>query len=317
MTKASKARIDVYQTVTDKLLASLEQGVKPWLKPWKGKATDFLGALPIRSNGKPYQGINVWLLWCSAAEHGYSNNQWMTFNQAKALGGCVRKGERGSIIVKWLAVEKQDATGAKIKGTLAYMVPLTYCVFNVEQIDGLPENFYPAPDPAVVIESGVVRLQRIDDIEQYFTAIGADVRTGKTGAFYNRHSDFIGMPNFDLFASAEDYYSTKAHEFGHWTGHESRLDRQFGTRFGDDAYAAEELVAEMTSAFLCAFHGIELKERADHASYLAHWIKILKADKKAIFTASSAAQKAAEFLHSRAGVKAAPEVEDADIKEAA
>ena len=158
-----------------------------------------------------------------------------------------------------------------------------------------------------------------DKADKYFAALGGEVRHGGSRAFYSITDDHIQMPEFKDFHEAEGYYAVLGHEYVHWTGAKKRLDREFGKRFGDDAYAAEELVAEMGSAFLCAQLNLALEPRADHASYLENWIKVLKADKRAIFTASSAAQKAVEHLNELAGVTApVAEEDDADeLREAA
>lgn len=167
-----------------------------------------------------------------------------------------------------------------------------YTVFNVEQIEGLPAQYQPTPAP------DVAPLPLIEDAEAFFTGTGAVFRHGGNQAFYAPAADFIQLPPPEAFRDAESYAATKAHELTHWTGHKDRMAREFGKRFGDKAYAFEELVAELGSAFLCADLGVTPETREDHASYLAHWLDVLKSDKRAIFTAAAHAQRAADYLHS-------------------
>jgi len=306
---------DVYQQVTDSIVAALEKGVRPWTRPWAAPEGQSFGSLPIRSKGIAYQGINVWLLWATAAEKGYTNPQWMTFKQALGLSAAVRKGEKSTMVVFYKTLSKIE-TNAKGED-VARNIPLlrAYNVFNVEQIDGLPERFYNKPEPVEVTPRA--RLERVQRCEAYFAASQSKISHGGLRAFYAPSVDAIQMPDFDKFIDAESYYATLGHEHIHWSGAESRLKREFGKRFGDDAYAAEELVAEMGSAFICATLGLALVPREDHASYLEHWIKVLKADKRAIFTASSEAQRAVEFLNKFSGVELAPEVtEEPELKAA-
>jgi len=320
------AKIDIYQVVTDSLVSLLEKGRRPWVKPWDAPAGHFgaFGALPLRSNGKPYQGINIWILWARSEEKGYTNARWITLKQANKLGGKVRKGEKGTMVVKWTIKDLLDKTSGKPitdgKGQPKKIFFASYStVFNVEQCEKLPERFFPKPVEKTEAEVTKAKLARIDHAEQYFKNIGAEVRHGGSSAFFSPSSDHIQMPEFEKFHSAEHYYSTEAHEHGHWTGAEKRLNREFGKRFGDDAYAMEELVAEMTAAFVGALLGMPVQTREDHADYMAHWIKVLKADNKAIFTASSAAQKATDYLNNAAGfvMPAADEAEEDEMKEAA
>jgi antirestriction protein ArdC len=218
---------------------------------------------------------------------------WLTFKQAIELNASVRKGEHGSLVVyadRIIRTETDAATGEDAERAIPFMKG--YTVFNVEQIDGLPENYYAKPAPRVGT------IERIERAERFFTGTGATVRHGGTMAYYNVSQDFIQMPLFEAFRDAESFYSTLAHETVHWTRHSSRLDRDFGRkRFGDEGYAMEELVAELGSAFLSADLDLTPELRGDHGSYIASWIKVLKDDKRAIFTAASHAQRAADFLH--------------------
>jgi antirestriction protein ArdC len=289
--KAMKA--DIYQRITDQIVSELEKGVKPWLQPWNAEHAGGRITRPLRGTGVPYRGINVLMLWSAAMEKGYTAPVWMTFKQALELNANVRKGERGSQVVyanKMLRTETDAATGEDSERAIPFMKD--YTVFNVEQIDGLPEQYYPKPVPRLET------VPRNDRAETFFAATGANVVHGGSRACYIPSTDIIQMPCIDFFRDAESYYATRSHETTHWTRHKKRLDRDFGRkRFGDEGYAMEELVAELGSAFLCADLDLTPEVREDHASYIASWIKVLKDDKRAIFTAASHAQRAADFLH--------------------
>src|SRR4029077_469352 len=286
-------RKDIYQDITNQIVAELEKGVRPWQRPWGADHMQGRVALPLRHHGIASRGVNVITLWMPAVAKGYRAPIWMTFKQAIDLGGGVRKGEKGGPIVHARTIwrlETDSATGEySVSG-----IPIlkSYTVFNVEQIDGLPAHYYGEPAPRLE------PLPRIEHAERFFADTGADVRHGGDRAYYASGSDHIQMPPFEAFRDAESYYATLAHESTHWTRHASRLNRSFGQkRFGDDGYAMEELVAELGAAFVCA--GLELTPElpADHVSYLDHWLTVLKADKRAIFTAAAHAQRAADFLH--------------------
>jgi antirestriction protein ArdC len=287
---------DIYSRVTDKIIADLEQGVRPWVKPWKGGNAGDRITLPVRHNGIPYQGINILLLWGEQLEKGFQSNRWMTFKQAQALGANVRKGEHGTLVVYASKVTKTDTDdqGDEIEREIPFMKG--YTVFNVDQIENLPAQYRTEPVP-----TDSEPLDLIEDAEAFFAKTGAVIRHGGNKAYYARAQDLVQLPIPESFDTAESYASVKAHELTHWTSHTSRLDRQLGKRFGDDAYAAEELIAEMGAAFLCAQLGLTPEVREDHTAYLDHWLKVLKGDKKAIFTAASQAQKACEFLFSLQG----------------
>jgi antirestriction protein ArdC len=284
---------DIYSKITNQIVAELEKGVRPWLKPWNAEHAEGRITRPLRANGIPYRGINVVMLWSAAMEKGYAAPQWMTFKQALELNAHVRKGEQGSQVVyasKITRTETNDGTGEESERDIPFMKG--YTVFNVEQIDGLPEHFYPTPAPRSE------ELLRIERAEAFFAATKAVVRHSGTQAYYSISSDHVQMPPFEIFRDAESYYATLAHETTHWTRHQSRLNREFGRkRFGDEGYAMEELVAELGSAFLCADLELTPELRDDHASYLASWITVLKNDPRAIFTAASHAQRAADFLN--------------------
>jgi antirestriction protein ArdC len=290
--KTSSPKTDVYTRVTDRIIAALEAGTRPWLKPWSAPKDDRLPLLPLRGNGMPYRGINILLLWGDAMNKGFSCNTWMTYKQAEERGAHIRKGEHGSMVVYADRTSKTETNdkGEEVERAFAFMK--AYTVFNVEQIEGLPSSFYEPPAPR---DEGHT-LEMIAEAESFFAATGATFRHGGNRAFYTTAGDFIQLPPVQAFRDAESYTATKAHELVHWTGHENRMARPFGKRFGDKAYAFEELVAELGSAFLCAELGVTPEPREDHAAYLASWLKVLKEDKRAIFSAAAHAQRAADFL---------------------
>jgi antirestriction protein ArdC len=278
---------NIYDEVTNNVIAALEKGTAPWVKPWKDNQTG--SALPYNAaSGRQYNGINILILWAAAEKMGYSANGWMTFNQAKEKGGYVRKGERGTHIVYWQVREVEDKENpGKMK-----KVPMMrlFTVFNVAQLEGVT--------PEVPAAAG-----GLDSVEEFIGRTGAMIVHGGNRAFYNLSSDTVHLPAREQFNTIADYYATTLHELTHWTGNASRLAREFGKRFGDDAYAAEELVAEMGAAFLCASLGIEAK--LQHESYIANWLKVLRADNRAVFTAAKHASLAAEFLRARGAEDAA------------
>ncbi|MBL8260381.1 MAG: DUF1738 domain-containing protein [Candidatus Competibacteraceae bacterium] len=288
------SRADVYARVTDSILKALEAGARPWFQPWaSGRHAAGPISRPLRWDGTPYRGINVITLWATAMECGFNAPFWMTYKQAQELGGQVKKGEHGAVVVfanAMIKTETDGRTGEDMEIAIPYMKG--YTAFNVEQIDGLPERFYAThalPERAAA--------ERNAALDAFFSATQADIRHGGDRAFYAIEPDFIQMPPFESFRSPEDYYVNLAHECAHWTRHPSRLDRDLGQkRWGDAGYVLEELVAEIGSAFLCAELGLTPEVRDDHAAYVADWLRALKNDKRAIFTAASHAQKAADFL---------------------
>lgn len=305
-TTTQAPRADVYARVTDRIVSDLAQGVRPWVKPWSGEhAAGNLPVLPLRHCGTPYKGMNVLLLWAEAVEKGYTQPIWMTYKQAETLGAHVRKGERGSLVVyaDTFSKTEENGKGEEIERAIPFMKG--YTVFNVEQIEGLPTRYYSA-----AVKRGAVRMpELIEEAEAFFARTRAVFRHGGNRAFYAPAADFIQLPMPEAFKDAESYAATKAHELTHWTGHASRMAREFGMRFGDHAYAFEELVAELGSAFLCAALGVTPEVREDHAGYLAHWLEVLKSDKRAIFTAAAHAQRSVDFLHGLQGGEVTEETE--------
>jgi antirestriction protein ArdC len=285
---------DVYSKVTDKIIADLERGNLTWLQPWQAGHAAGQISKPLRAIGKPYQGINVIMLWASAIEQGFDCPIWLTYKQAVELGGQVRKGEKGSLVVYADTFKKLEANdkGEDIKTAIPFMKG--YTVFNAQQIDSLPEHFNARTEP-----QHSQPIETIEQAERFFSSTKADIRHGGNQAFYSPDRDSVQMPEIQAFRNSESYYATLAHEMTHWTRHETRLNRDFGRkRFGDAGYAMEELVAEIGAAFLCADLGITPETREDHAAYVASWLKALKNDKRAIFTAASYAQRAVDHLHS-------------------
>jgi len=287
---------DIYTRITNQIVSHLEKGVRPWARPWNAEHAAGRITRPLRHNGKPYSGVNVLSLWASAMAQNFAAPIWMTFKQASELDAHIRKGEKGSLVVYADSItrkETDEKTGDEIDREIPFLKG--YTVFNVEQIEGLPEVYYaktaPTLDP----------VARIDHAEKFFAALGATIRHGGNRAFYGIAADAIQMPPFESFQDADSYYATLAHECTHWTGSKTRLDRDFGGhRFGSEGYAVEELVAELGAAFLCADLELAPEPREDHASYIATWLKVLAADNRAIFTAATHAQRAAEFINHRA-----------------
>jgi len=286
-------RNDVYQKITDQIVSSLEKGVRPWHQPWIAANGEGRIVRPLRGNGVAYQGINVLMLWSAAIEKGYASPVWMTFKQAQELKAHVRKGEQGSLVVyadKITRTETDAASGEENERTIPFMKG--YTVFNVAQIEGLPEHYY---DKA---ETPTNSLNRIPHAEAYFDPLRDKIVQGGSRACYIPSTDKIHMPCIDFFDDAVSYYATLAHEATHWTKAPTRLNRDFDRKkFGDGGYAMEELVAELGAAFLSADLALTPELRDDHAAYIASWIKVLKDDKRAIFHAASHAQRAVDFLH--------------------
>jgi antirestriction protein ArdC len=290
---AQTTRPDVYTRITADIVAQLEAGARPWHQPWNAKHTAGGITRPLRNNGQPYQGVNILVLWLTAFQKGHSCPIWLTFNQAKELGGFVKKGEHGATVVYANSIEKTE-TDAQTGEETTERIPFlkAYTVFNAEQVEGLPGHYYAlAQTPRNLSE-------RLEHAEAFFNATRFDTRHGGNRAFYSPSLDYIQLPPFESFENRESYYSTRCHESIHASKHEKRLNRSFDSkRFGDDGYAMEELVAELGAAFVCADLGITPEVMPDHAAYLNAWLKVLKADKRAIFTAASHASKAAEYLH--------------------
>lgn len=292
MTTSTTQRADVYTRVTDRIIAQLEQGVRPWLTPWNAEHAAGRITRPLRHNGEAYKGINILMLWAEAETRGYASPFWMTFGQALEMGGHVRKGEHGAPVVYASKFSKTETSEQGEEAEREVFFLREYTVFNVEQCDGLPDWYYLLKEPPRE------QMQRVERADAFFAATKADIRHGGAQAYYAIGTDHIQMPRFECFRDPESYCATLAHEMTHWTRTPSRLNREFGRKkWGDEGYAIEELVAELGAAFLAADLRITPELRDDHASYVAHWLKVLKDDKRAIFTAASHASRAVDYLH--------------------
>lgn len=267
--------MSVYSEITQKIVTAIESGVdgSGFKMPWHRAG----GGRPINASTRAaYRGMNTLNLWLEGQR--FDSDEWATFNQWKALGAQVKKGSKSSLIVFWKPLPADDEDDKRF-------VLKTSRVFNAEQVEGYETARAPTQD-----------IERLEIAERFISAVPIDLRFGGGRAYYNRMTDHVQMPPADKFFTAHGYYSTLLHECAHWTGNEKRLDRKFGKRFGDEAYAFEELVAELSAAFLCADLGVSNEPREDHAEYVAGWLKALEGDVKAIFTAATAAQKAVDFL---------------------
>jgi antirestriction protein ArdC len=291
---------DLYQAVTDRIVAALEAGTKPWQKRWNNVA-GAPGGLQLRSNGAEYRGINQLLLSLTSMEAGYCSPYWLTFKQALELKGNVRKGERSTEIVfyKKLTVEDRDAPEGEERSKSIPMLR-SYRVFNADQCEGLPERFTAKPEELTVADT----KKRDEAAEAALRSSGAEIIEGGNRACYSPGRDVVLMPTFAQFLDVGAYLATLAHELTHWTGHKSRLDRLKHTPFGSPSYAREELVAEIGAAFTCARLGIAGEHIDNHAAYLASWLGVLREDKRAIFKAAALAQTAADLVLVNAGTGA-------------
>lgn len=276
---------DLHQEITDKIVAELETGTAPWIKPWR--ATAGLNQPMNITTKRPYSGVNVVLLWMAMQSNAWARPHFLTFKQAKDTDGTVRGGQTGTpicFVKQIIGKDKDDPDKLRKFGMLRH-----FTVFNVEQCEGLPESMT-NPEPVKPLNND----QRNALIEEFIVATGAKITEGHGEAYFRAGADVIAMPSFESFKSGDHYNATRFHELTHWTGHKSRLDRDLLNRFGDERYAAEELIAELGSAFLCAEFSVSGDLR--HAGYIANWLRLLKKDSKAIFTAAAAAQKAVDYL---------------------
>ena len=288
----SNSRFDVYRSVTDKIILAIETGVDPCVMPWHalgGQITRPTNA----ATGAAYRGINVVALWAEATLAGRRSGQWASYRQWQHLGAQVRKGEHGTIIVFFKEVEREDFGEPNGEVDRPKLIARASRVFNAEQVDGW-EGAETKPSESV---------ETIAEVLGLVLATNADIRHGAEMACYRRVGDYIEMPDPGRFCGTptssptESYYAVLLHELTHWTGAAHRLDRQFGERFGDAAYAMEELVAELGASFLCADLRITNEPRPDHAAYIQSWLEVLKNDRKAIFIAAGKASLAADFLN--------------------
>ena len=293
------SRADVRDQLTAKIIELLERGGLEAMKRWRKTAAN-LGRPMNAMTAKPYQGGNVIFLWMASMDAGYASPLWLTFKQAKEMGGQVRKGEKGTLCAYWSKIETKAsketraqaiAQGEDAPKAAERLMCKPFWLFNVAQVDGLPAHYY--------TEAETVKGQAIEPIEaadRLVEATGAVIRYGGNKAFFSPAGDYIGMPKPEQFPGAEVFYATLQHELTHWTGHSSRLNREFGKRFGDSAYAFEELVAELGAAFMGAEMGFVDVNIEGHAHYVEHWLEVLKNDRNAIFTAAKHASEAADYL---------------------
>lgn len=278
------------QIITDMVICRLEQGVRPWTKPWATGASQ----RPLRACGTPYSGINCLFLWAMAEQNGFHSRYWMTYKQAQQIGGQVRKGEKSSpaIFYKQYEVEpkpdQEDDDGKR-------RVMRCYHVFNACQIDGLPEKFV---TPEIVVEQP--EYEQRETLEAMFASWPLQVRHAGTQAYYSPQADIIQLPNPEKFFTYPDYAATRCHESIHATGHKDRLNREFGKRFGDKAYSMEELCAETGSFSMSADLGLPDTVMEGHAAYIGHWLEILRADNTAILKAAAKGEEAVNWLKANA-----------------
>lgn len=284
--------MNVYEQVTDRILAQLEQGIIPWRKEWK-----VTGHSNLPSNymtAKPYRGINILLLLSSA----FDDCRFLTYKQAQGIGAQVRKGEKGTPIVFWSTFDaiEENKSGESIDKKIPFL--RTYTVFHVSQCDGIPvelpfdaPTFEPIP-AAQALTAGYLQRETIA------------LKHGGDRAFYHPAIDYIQMPSPASFSTPDAYHSTLFHECAHSTGHASRLDRKFfGEKFGSETYSKEELVAEFAAAYLCAESGISnALVETNHAAYIQSWMKALKNDKKMLIAAAQKAQHAADRIANRSHI---------------
>lgn len=304
MRKPSSSPVSPAETITQAIIARLEAGTRPWVRPWTPGGL----SRPLRACGTPYRGINTIWLWMAAELAGHRSSYWLTYRQAQLEGGQVRKGERGTMAIFYKAYRKEvEDRETGLLQNEARRVLKSFTVFNACQVEGLPERYFPAPRP---MPEPTARDRELD---AFFTSIPARLRHFGCEAYYSPQPDRITMPDPSAFKDLDHYRATLAHELSHWTGHESRLARSLAGRFGSEAYAMEELIAELSAAMLGAELGLPVVHLDHHASYLASWLKVLKSDSRAILTAAAKAEQASALLMRLAGRS----VEDVDSPEEA
>jgi antirestriction protein ArdC len=287
---------DIFQRITDQIVNAIEAGAGSYRMPWKTSGRFPMS--PINADSRrPYRGINVLVLWGTAQEKGYTSGTWATYKQWQELGAQVRKGEKSANVVFWKFFdrdgESEDHSGENETSARRIPTARDYFVFNAELVDGSA-----APE-----QPKVSREERIESAEKFFPDLGIEVKPGGNRAFYRPETDSVHMPAFDAFKEPLFYYSVLSHESTHWSGAPHRANRDLTGRFGSESYAAEELVAELGAAFLCATLGLPSDPRQDHAPYIASWLKVLKNDKRAIFTAAAKAQQALDWMIQKANPK--------------
>jgi antirestriction protein ArdC len=286
---SSSARSVVYARVTQAIVAAIDAGAVTWRMPWHHSGADVSCPTNVAS-GKPYRGINTVSLWAAAYGSGYASGVWGTYRQWQALGAQVRKGEHASIGVLWKEVRAKGDKGSDDEdGDHRRLFARVFGQFNADQVDGY------APEPGPVLPES----ERLAAAERFIAALGIDTLYGASSAYYHIGEDRIHMPDFSAFHEAHGFYATHIHEAAHASGAAHRLDRDFSDRWTRHALAMEEATAELTASFLLADLGIAHEPRPDHAAYIASWLQLLKDEPRAIFTAASKAQAAADWMHAR------------------
>lgn len=276
-----------FDRITQQIIAAIEAGPGDCTLPWhnKGRCLD----QPINAiTAKRYRGLNILGLWLSAAADDFSSGRWASYRQWAAIGAQVRKGEKGTPIFFWQSRAQDDQADEGGDTRRRGYIARTYFVFNEDQVEGAPEN----PSAGAMSDAADTKT----DVVSFFDGLEAKVVHGGDRACYVPSRDVIHLPPFEQFESAEAYFSVRAHETVHWTGPKHRLHRDLTGRFGTNAYAMEELVAELGAAFLCSALGVSPQPRKDHAAYLASWLKVMRGDNKAVLTAAGKAQQAVDFL---------------------
>lgn len=292
-----KDKRDLYLEVTQSIIASLEAGVAPWVRPWGGSG------LPVNAtSGVQYRGLNVLLLWATAHRRGFASDRWLTYRQAQAAGGNVRKGEHGTLCVKYLMAERKTREPDGTVTVERYPVLSSFTVFNVEQCESLPE--------AVVHGDAEPAFATLDELDTWFAQVGARVVRGRPAPRYLRADDLIEMPEVAQFHDVESYYAVLAHQHVHWSGHESRCARPLAGRYEDPQFAYEALVCEMGSAFVCAQLG--LTANLQHPQFIGAWLEQLAGDKRLVFKAAREARLAVEYLNALAEEHAEAAAEHAE-----
>ena len=284
-------RTGLYQEITDRIIAELEAGCAPWVQPWGTAAAKAPLGLPRNaSTQRRYSGINVLILWGAVIEHGFAGQSWLTFRQALSLGGHVRKGERGTTVVYADRFTPDDERRrAAETGEEAQAIPFLkrFTVFNTAQCEGLPDEMMAMAPP---VETNLVLPQA----EALIRATGVDFRIGGERAFYDPRHDFVQVPPPQAYFEPINWHRTALHEIGHASGHSSRLNRDLTGSFGSKKYAFEELIAEISAAYLCA--SLNITPTVRHADYIGSWLDVLREDNRAIVRAASAASKAADYI---------------------
>jgi antirestriction protein ArdC len=289
--RTGQNRTGLYQEITDKIVAELEAGRAPWVQPWGTAAAKAPLGLPRNAcTQRRYSGINVLILWGAVIEHGFVGQSWLTFRQALSLGGHVRKGERGTTVVyadRFTPDEERRRAAETGEETQAIPFLKRFTVFNAAQCEGLPDEMIAMAPP---VETDLVLPQA----EALIRATGVDFRIGGERAFYDPRHDFVQVPPPQAYFEPINWHRTALHEIGHASGHSSRLNRDMTGSFGSKKYAFEELIAEISAAYLCASLGITPTVR--HADYIGSWLDVLREDNRAIVRAASAASKAADYI---------------------